>query len=180
MANDREQGRDAGARALVVMPSPPVGLDPTQALQALVMAQGDPALAADRLGLASGDALLAALALDERVHDQARAVFRFFELTAVQGATRRVQDKLLEYLDDDKLDPRDIVRLYPALVTAVELLTKGGAAAGGSTTNINIYETIMRAVPPEVRGALRALMPGGPALADGETDEAAGGRGAAA
>lgn len=128
-------------------------VDAEHALNALVWAQGEPHLAADHLGLPSADALLAVMALDERVHDQARAVFRFFQLTKLLGTIQHVQEDLLESLPN--MDAGAKARLYTSLIQAAEVFTKGAAAP---PTSNNVFEMIMRSAPPHVRASLRVLL----------------------
>lgn len=138
-------------------------LTPDDALQALAYSQGNPALAAERLGITHPDGasqLLAILALDESIHPRAQGILRFMQLAKLLGSLQYVEATLLEKLED--MEPKEVARTYTAMVLAAELLTKAAAAPGSPAANAtqnNVTINLLRLLPPDVREAMRALLP---------------------
>lgn len=131
---------------------PENNLSGEQALAALIYAQGKPALAAERLGLQDADTLLAAMVMDEAIHEKMRVAMRAFTLIRLLGVAESLEDTLMERIDE--LEAKDVAKLFASILTLADLMTRGSQ---GSTTNINVYETLMRVLPPEVRHALRVV-----------------------
>lgn len=150
---------------------PVAGLTADLALEYLAYAEGNPALAAERLGLKDAAELLGLIALDETVHPRAQAVFRFMQLAKLLGALSYVEADLLEKLE--RMDGKDVARLYGTLVQAADLLTRAGAAGGvvpaAPAGPHNLTVNLLRMLPAEVRDAVRVLMPPG-ALGDVPAD----------
>lgn len=135
------------------LPAIPVNnISGEQALAALIYAQGKPALAAERLGLQDADTLLAAMVMDEAIHEKMRIAMRAFTLIRLLGVAESLEDTLMERIDD--LETKEVAKLFASVLTLADLMTRGPA---GGTTNINIQETLLRVLPPEVRHALRVV-----------------------
>lgn len=148
------------------------GLTADIALDALAYSQGNPAIAAERLGLESAEQLLGLLSLDETVHPRAQAVLRFMQLGELLGGLQHVQAELLERLE--RMEDRDVAKLYTTMVMAAELFTKNAAPTPNQAPNtqVNVTQNILRMVPPEVRQAIRVLMP--PEPTDGTVLDSSG------
>lgn len=123
------------------------------ALKALVYAQGNPALAAERLGMKNADALLAAIVMDQDTHEQMRLVMRAFTLVRLLGVAESLETIVFERVDE--LDAKDVAKLFHGILSLADLMTRSAA----STTNniVNIQETLLRVLPPEVRAAFRVI-----------------------
>lgn len=141
------------------LPTVPAHVTADLALEHLAYAQGDPALAAERLGLPNADVLLGLMALDETIHARAQAVFRFMQLAALLGALSHVQDELLTRVE--QLDAKDVGKLYTTMVMAAEALTRAAAPGvpGAAPGNTNITFNLLRLLPPDVRNAMKVLLP---------------------
>lgn len=135
------------------------GMDPNTpltgeaALKALVYAQGNPGLAAERLGMKDADTLLATIVMDEDTHEQMRVVMRAFTLVRLLGVAENLETILFERVDE--LEAKDVARLFQGILSLADLMTRSAA----STTNniVNIQETLLRVLPPEVRAAFRVV-----------------------
>lgn len=154
---------DSANMRLVVIPDDPntPHLDPQTALRALVHAQGQPALAAERLGLRSADDLLAVMVLDETIHDQMRQVMRAFLMIRLLGVANTLEQEVLGRLDE--LDAKETGRLFASIITLADLLTK--STQSNSTVDINVQQTVMRMLPPDVRRAFQIVTSQDPELA---------------
>lgn len=138
-----------GARLPAV---PADNIDGERALQALIYAQGSPALAAERLGLSDADTLLAAMVMDEAIHEKMRVAMRAFTLIRLLGVAESLETTLMERIEE--MEAKDIAKLFASILTLADLMTRGAA---NSTTNINIQETLLKVLPPDVRAALRVV-----------------------
>lgn len=142
--------------------APPLGpdgsagqpMDGARALDALVWAQGKPAIAAERLGLQSADSLLAAIVLDDALQDRLRTVMRSFALIRLLGVAESLEDILMERIE--QLDNASIAKLFTNVLQLADLMTRGSNAAG-ATSNVDPREALLKQLPPEIRGALRVI-----------------------
>lgn len=128
-------------------------VDGEVALQALVLAQGRPAVAAEKLGLKDADTLLAALVMDETLHERMRTVMRAFTLVRLLGVAENLEDILLERID--QLDAREVAKLFTSVLGLADLMTRGNVAQPPNAGNIQ--EMLLKVLPPEVRNALRVV-----------------------
>lgn len=131
----------------------PDRVDGEVALQALIMAQGKPAVAAERLGLKDADTLLAALVMNEALHERMRTVMRAFTLIRLLGVAESLEDTLMERVDE--LDAKEVAKLFASVLTLADLMTRGTPSQAPNTGNI--HETLLKVLPPEVRNALRVV-----------------------
>lgn len=133
---------------------PADAMDGARALDALVWAQGRPAVAAERLGLQSADSLLAAIVTDESQADRLRTVMRSFAMLRLLGLAEQMEDELMGRLEG--MDNPTIVKLFTGVLQLADLMTRGSNAAGGQL-NVDPREALLKYLPPEVRGALRVI-----------------------
>lgn len=130
------------------------------ALQAIVAAQGDLNVAAELLHT-SPHALVAALVLDENNYDQLTKYLRMFSLIKTFTLLDSLQTSVTEELTQGNLRGKDVTKAFTDTVLIVERLTNDHT----TTSNINVFETAMKSLPPHVQTALQVL-------AGGKSDDA--------
>lgn len=136
---------------------------PEQALEHWVNANGNAELAAERLfGRDTPNAtyqLNALLASDPTTTVALKQAMRAFVLLDSYEVYQAIRSVFMEKAS--KLDPYEAARAFKGVLEAIQAYTSDNT----STTNINVFETVMAQLPPQVRDALKELS-GGNAHAD--------------
>lgn len=138
---------------------PPSAMSGARALDALIWSQGQPAVAAERLRLPDADSLLAAIVMDETQQERLRTVMRSFAMLRLLGTAQQMEDLLMERIE--QLDAPTIAKLFSQVLALADQMTRstaGAATAGTATTDPR--EALFKALPPNVRQALRIVQGG--------------------
>lgn len=136
---------------------PPEAMNGARALDALVWSQGQPAVAAERLGLPDADSLLAAIVMDETQQERLRVVMRSFAMLRLLGTAQQMEDLLMERIE--QLDAPTIAKLFSQVLALADQMTRGSMATAG-TASTDPREALFKALPPNVRQALRIVQGG--------------------
>ena len=118
-----------------------------QALQALVYSNGNLKLAAERSGLPEATLLQTLYDNFAEFQLQMRAAI----LLQMFGTWSLVQDALKADLEE--LDPKDVAKTYTQLSASLASLSEPQAV----NNNLNLFESVLMALPEEAREAFRAL-----------------------
>src|SRR5262245_16135048 len=116
------------------------------ALQAIVAAQGNIEVAAEILHT-SPSALIAAIVVDENNYDTLQKYLRTFSLIRSFTLLDSLHTALTSELAEGSLRGREIAKAYTDTAALVDRLTDNHT----TTTNVNVFETVMKTLPPRVQ-----------------------------
>lgn len=130
------------------------------ALAAVIAAQGNIELAAE-LSKVPKELIIATLVSDENNAQKLNQVLRTFSMLKLFSTMDELQLQVKDELASGQLKGRDVAKAFSDVATLLVSLTNAPAQ-----TNINVFETAMRTLPPHVQTALQVL-------AGGKQDDAA-------
>lgn len=148
-------------RSITSSPNPssipePARLSSVRALELLIASEGDLHLAAElgKLPKETGPQLLvAAIVGDENNHDTMARYVRAFTTMKLFSMMNTLQEAVVDAISEEKLKPSDLVRAFANVVEVLNGLTDSKT----STQNINVFETVSKSLPADVREALRIV-----------------------
>lgn len=134
---------------------PPNAMSGARALDALIWSQGQPAVAAERLGLKDADSVLAAIVMDDTQQERLRTVMRSFAMLRLLGTAQQMEDLLMERVE--QLDAQTIAKLFAQVLTLADQMTRATGTVGTATGTTDPREALLKALPANVRQALRVV-----------------------
>lgn len=125
-----------------------------RALELLIAAEGNLKLAAELGGCKDHPELIInAIVHDENNHDMLSRYVRAFTIMKTFSLMTELQDHVLNAVAEEKVKPHDLIKLFGDSIELLSRLTDSKT----STQNINVFETINKTLPPDVREALTLL-----------------------
>lgn len=132
--------------------SEPPRLSSIRALELLIASEGNLHLAAE-LGGTKPELLIAVIVGDENNHDTMARYVRAFTTMKMFSMMNSLQEAVTDAISEEKLKPSDLVRAFANVVETLNSLTDSKT----STQNINVFETVTKSLPADVREALRIV-----------------------
>lgn len=132
--------------------SEPPRLSSIRALELLIASEGNLHLAAE-LGGTKPELLIATIVGDENNHDTMARYVRAFTTMKMFSMMNSLQEAVTDAITEEKLKPSDLVRAFANVVETLNSLTDSRT----STQNINVFETVTKSLPADVREALRIV-----------------------
>lgn len=122
-------------------------------LQAIVAAEGNLALAAELLNT-TPSTLVASLVLDTNKYDVLQKYLRTLSLIRAFTMLDNLHSAMTSSLAAGDLNAREVARAYDSTAHLLERMT---SASDHASANVNVFETVMKTLPPHVQAALAKL-----------------------